>query len=131
MYKRKPIVYLVMTMTVITFLVTSISIYNLYRVSEKNNKTALKELLDSHVGFILATYKKHQDPEEVIRFFRQTELNYSGMGQTGEFKIARLNHDTMYYLLVHRFSQYYYPPPVPFKSDLAAPMREALSIEPG
>ena len=52
-------------------------------------------------------------------------------GETGEFTLARREGDLIVFLLQHRGETVKNPEPVPFASQLAAPMRKALQGESG
>jgi signal transduction histidine kinase len=52
---------------------------------------------------------------------------YAGFGRTGEFTLARREGENIVFLLSHRHFDLEHPKPVPFESDLAEPMRRALS----
>ncbi len=56
---------------------------------------------------------------------------YSGFGETGEFTMARREGDSIVFLLSHRRLDLLHPKPVPFNSELAEPMRRALSGDSG
>lgn len=52
---------------------------------------------------------------------------YIGFGETGEFTLASREGELIVFLLRHRHSGLVHPEPIPFSSDLAEPMRRALS----
>ncbi len=52
--------------------------------------------------------------------------NYVGFGETGEFALARLEANNIIFLLSHRHEDLAVPLPIPFDSELAEPMRQAL-----
>ena len=58
---------------------------------------------------------------------RDAHEQYLGFGRTGEFTLARREGDNIIFVLRHRHSQLDQPEPVPFDSNLAEPMRRALS----
>ena len=57
----------------------------------------------------------------------EAHKNYQGFGKTGEFTLARRVGDQIVFLLSHRHFDLENPLPVPFNSNLAEPMRRALS----
>jgi PAS domain S-box-containing protein len=52
---------------------------------------------------------------------------FRGFGRTGEFTLARRDGDNIVFLLRHRHADLDSPKPIPFDSELAEPMRRALS----
>ena len=62
-----------------------------------------------------------------IEQIRNAHANYLGFGDTGEFTLARRDGDDIVFLLRHRHSLLDTPAPIPFQSNLAEPMRQALS----
>jgi C4-dicarboxylate-specific signal transduction histidine kinase len=56
---------------------------------------------------------------------------YKGFGETGEFTLARREGNDIVFLLSHRHYDLSNPQPVPFDSELAEPMRRALSGQSG
>lgn len=52
---------------------------------------------------------------------------YQGFGETGEFTLARREGNSMVFILRHRLESIERPEPVDFNSNLAEPMRRALS----
>ncbi|MGK5093661.1 ATP-binding protein [Deltaproteobacteria bacterium TL4] len=53
--------------------------------------------------------------------------HYKGFGKTGEITLAKREKGQIVFLLSHRHLDYDNPAPVPFDSELAEPMRRALS----
>jgi PAS domain S-box-containing protein len=53
--------------------------------------------------------------------------HYKGFGKTGEFTLAKREGDHIVFLLSHRHFDLENPKPVPFDSNIAEPMRRALS----
>lgn len=53
--------------------------------------------------------------------------HYRGFGQTGEFTLAHRQDDSIVFLLSHRHFDLDKPKPISFESNLAEPMRRALS----
>jgi PAS domain S-box-containing protein len=62
---------------------------------------------------------------------RDAHQQYEGLGETGEFTLARRQGDQMVFLLSHRHFDRDLPRPVPFDSKWAAPMRHSLTGQSG
>jgi len=71
------------------------------------------------------------ETEATLGQLRDAHAEYDGIGQTGEFTLARLEGDQIVFLLNHRHHDKDDPPPVSFASAEAEPMRRALSGESG
>lgn len=87
---------------------------------EKRYGHLIKEF-DGHRDFLVATLGQ----------LRKANENFKGFGETGEFTLAKREGDNIVFLLRHRHHDVENPPPVPFSSRLAKPMRRALSGESG
>ena len=74
-------------------------------------------------GSLAATLAQIGDAHER---FRQ-----HGLGETGEFTLARREGDDIVFVLRHRYSDVDKPAPIPFDSRLAEPMRRALNGKSG
>ena len=65
--------------------------------------------------------------EATIAQVKEAHERYAGFGKTGEFTLARRDGDRIIFILRHRKHGMDKPHPVAFKSNLAEPMRLALS----
>ena len=132
---------LIMIMAVISFAVTGLTILMLYRAGFREESARLKELAQSQARLIEAVarfdavHSKKDHPEGPIAATLSQVVNaherYEGFGETGEFTLARRQGDQIIFLLSHRHGDLDYPLPVPFDSNLAKPMRLALSGKSG
>ena len=138
MSDRKRVLLLsILIMTCIALVVGAITLIGLYRTAFEQQRERLVETVQSRARLIEAvarfdvTYSAEDVPggaeaatlSQVVRAHEQ----FRGFGQTGEFTLARREGDMIVFLLRHRHYDLDNPRPVPFDSDLAEPMRRALS----
>nr|CRH05972.1 putative hybrid histidine kinase with PAS domain and response regulator receiver domain [Candidatus Magnetococcus massalia] len=102
-------------------------------------KARLQEIVMNQARFIEAVYRfdsmynsDYPDGNEAatISQIKEAHENFAGFGDTGEFTLARkLIGQTAQidFILRHRHNQSDKPPPIPYSSNLAEPMRQALS----
>ena len=137
---RNRIFLLILIMTLVSLIVGGIAIVLMYRAALEENRARLVETVQSQARLIEAmarfdtTY--HQDypvgaAEATLSQIRAAHERYAGFGETGEFTLARLDGDQMVFLLEHRHLDLDVPAPIPFDSDVAEPMRRALSGQSG
>ena len=140
MSDRRRVLILVMIMLIVALVVTGVSITLLYRAAFNEEKDRLVEAAQSQARLIesvarFATiYSKEYLGGPLAATLDQisdAHANYSGFGQTGEFTLARREDDLIVFLLRHRHFDTDLPQPVPFSSELAEPMRRALSGQSG
>jgi two-component system, chemotaxis family, sensor kinase Cph1 len=67
----------------------------------------------------------------ILTQFRDAHERYGGFGATGEFTLARLDGDEIVFLLTHREQGLRDRTALPLSTELAEPMRRALSGESG
>ena len=138
---RGRIRFLLGIMVVVAFATAAISIGLLYQTALVQQRSRLVELVRSQARLI----------EAVARFdavYSQTDVpggattatlsqvidaheKYEGAGETSEFTLARREADNIVFLLGHRQFDFDDPKPVPWESNLAEPMRRALSGQSG
>ena len=137
---RNRIFLLILIMTLVALIVGGIAIVLLYQTALEEEQARLVETAQSQARLIEAmarfdtTY--HQDypggtPEATLSQIRAAHERYAGFGETGEFTLARLDGDQMVFLFEHRYLDLDVPAPIPFDSDVAEPMRRALSGQSG
>lgn len=146
MSERKRLAALVLIMACVAVATMGISIWVLYRAAFEEERVRLIELAQSQARLIEAVarfdalYSQEDHPEgaaaaTVSQVVAAYEV-YQGFGRTGEFVLAKREDDIIVFLLDHREDLDDHPalhPPAPlaFNSDLAEPMRRALSGESG
>ena len=115
----------------------SISLLMHYNTSLEQNRARLIETAQSRARLIEAiagaeerhVINGHPEGKEtaVLNQVIEAHDNFEGFGQTGEFTLARREGDNIVFLLSHRHADLTVPQAVPFNSNLAEPMRRALS----
>jgi len=107
-----------------------------YETAFEEERARLTELAQSQARLIEAVarfdavYSKEYPKGEIAATLSQitdAHRHYKGFGKTGEFTLARKEGENIVFLLSHRHYDLENPKPVPVDSDLAEPMRLALS----
>ena len=135
---------LVIIMVGIAFLLTGATIGILYNAAIKQQETRLVEIAQSQAKLIEAVARfnaahEKADPESfpegpssaTISQVIDAHKNYKGFGETGEFTRSRKENNNIVFILSHRQFDLDQPKLVPWKSNLAEPMRLALSGKSG
>ena len=101
----------------------------------------MRETVESHARIIEAiarfdsTYSEMDHPKgsaaATLSQIIDARKHFQGFGETGEFTLARREENKIVFLLSHRHHDFDNPQPVPFDSDIAEPMRRALSGKSG
>ena len=118
-----------------------IALYVVYESGLKAHRSRLEEVAQSRARLIEAVarfdvqYSEHDVPggaeAATLRQVIEAHEKFEGFGRTGEFTLARREGDQIVWLLRHRHNELEAPPPTPFESEMAEPMRRALSGECG
>ncbi len=133
-YRRILLLILIMTAVAAGIGVSAISI--LYNTAFEEDRARLVETAQSQARLMEAVARFDQIhsldyPEgaaaATISQIKDAHEQYLGFGQTGEFTLARREAERIVFVLRHRHSRLDQPEPVPFDSNLAQPMRRALS----
>ena len=140
MGERKRLFLLVLIMTTVSMVVVGITIYVLYGTSFEQQRERLVETAQSQARLMEAIARFDAAHERIHPGFYpdgatvatlsqiiDAHGHYRGFGETGEFTLARRAGDNLFFLLRHRHSDLDQPKSVPLGSDLAEPMRRALS----
>lgn len=136
MSPQKRIVILIIIMALVTLIVEVITIGILYQTAINEEKARLEETAKSQARLIEAIARFDalysndypKGPKEAtLSQIRDAHNHYKGFGDTGEFTLSKKEGDQIVFLLYHRHYDLKNPKPVPFKSELAEPMRLALS----
>jgi PAS domain S-box-containing protein len=123
-------------MTFISLSVVGVATYLIYKAAIDEERARLTETAQSQARLIEAvarfdTVYSKDYPEgaekATLTQIIDAHANYKGFGETGEFTMARREGNEIIFLLRHRHYDLDYPKPVPFDSELAEPMRRALS----
>jgi len=130
-------------MVTICLTVTGISIRILYTTAIKEEQARLTETVQSQAQLIEAitrynsAHNKERHPDladsvaATLEQIRDAHAHYAGFGETGEFALSRKEGNEIVFLLSHRHHDLHNLKPVPFDSELAEPMRRALSGQSG
>lgn len=140
MSPRKRILLLVTIMTSIVIVVEAVTIAILYHTALTEEKSRLVEAAKSQARLIegIARFDSifnNDYPsgarEATISKIRDAHSKYEGFGETGEFTLSTKENDQIVFLLSHRHYDLNNPKPVSWNSNLAEPMRLALSGKSG
>lgn len=140
MSPRHRIFLLIMIMSTIVVVVESITIGLLYRAAFEQERLRLVETAKSQARLIeaVARFDKFYSAglplsarQAVLRQIRDAHARYQGFGATGEFTLSKKANNQIVFLLNHRHYDLNNPKPVPWDSNLAEPMRLALSGKSG
>jgi len=128
-------------LVVVSLSAASIGMYVLYRAAFDIHEARLREVVLSRarlieaVGRFDARFSGGDFPggarEATLSQVVEAHENFPGFGETGEFTLARREGDEIVWLLRHRHEGLEMPSPIPLATDLAEPMRRALSGECG
>ena len=136
MSARKRVLLLICIMASITLFIEAVTVSLLYRAALNEQKSRLVETARSQARLMeaIALFDmeySHDYPrgaeEATLSQIIDAHNRYEGFGKTGEFTLSRKEGDDIVFLLSHRHYDRVNPNPVPFDSDLAEPMRLALS----
>ncbi len=136
MRERKRVLLLILIMVTASLIVAGITIIMLYRTAFDEEQARLVETAQSQARLVEAVarfdaiYSKNYPKgaeEATLSQIIDAHKHYKGFGKTGEFTLARRKGGYIVFLLSHRHSDLENPKPVPFDSEVAEPMRRALS----
>jgi PAS domain S-box-containing protein len=140
MGERKRLFLLVLIMTTVSIVVAGITVYVLYGTAFEQQRERLVEAAQSQARLIEAiarfdAARAQTNPEfypggptvATLSQIIDAHGHYKGFGETGEFTLARRTKDNIFFLLRHRHFDLDQPKSVPLDSELAEPMRRALS----
>ena len=128
---RKGTFQLLIIMILVVLIVTGSSLTILYRVVLNEKKEYLRELSENQISTIKSFYKHTKDTKDILSFLKNQQKFNSVLGKTGEFIIAYINKDTIYFLLDHLGYDFHNPRSIPLKSKIGIPIQYALSRHAG
>ncbi len=138
--ERGRFLVLIAIMVVVAMITTATAIRILYIAAVTEELNRLVETAQSQARLIEAVARfdaiySHDYPagarQATISQIVDAHSQYKGFGETGEFTLAQLAADSIVFLLSHRHYDLEQPRLVSFASELAEPMRLALSGESG
>lgn len=131
---------LVAAMGALVLIVDAVAVSLLYRTGLEEEHRRLTEIVTSQAALIDAMARfdalySHDYPlgpaEATLTQLRDAHQHYAGMGETGEFTLARLEGNEIVFLLTHRHGGLEERPPIALGSHLAQPMQLALAGQSG
>lgn len=134
---------LIFIMSIILALVTAVSIYGLYKIGFEQQRKRLSEFVKNEVVMInmLVDYQMKMDgnatidkaklESEILQKLIYAHARFTGFGESGEFTMAKLDKNRIHFLLRHRHNEVDRMDNITTDSELAAPMRAALSDKSG
>lgn len=141
MSDRKRLLLLVSIMVTVSLVVATLTIYLLYDVAFSEERARLLETARSQARLMEAiarfdaVYSREDYPggwqAATLSQIIDAHKNYMGLGETGEFTLARREGDQIVFVLGHRHYDTKIPEPVPIHGKWAEPMRLALSGKSG
>lgn len=140
MRERKRVFLLFLILAVASTIVASVAVYLLYDVAFEEEKERLAETAQSQARLIEAVarfdakYSKDYPAGSEAATLSQiidAHRHYNYFSETGELTLARREGNHIVFLLSHRHYDVNNPKPVRFDSELAEPMRRALSGKSG
>ena len=136
MRERSKFLVLMSIMVVVSLVVAGVTIYLLYDTALDGQRVRLVETAQSQARLIEAIArfdaiwsKDYPGGVEAATLSQITDAHesYQGVGETGEFTLAKREGNYIVFLLRKQHQDLRIPEPVPFESELAEPMRQALS----
>ena len=127
-------------MSILVATTSIVSIGILYRTAIREETTRLSETAKSQARLIeaVARFDKKYSADypsgakqATLTQIREAHSEYKGFGITGEFTLAEKKGDQIVFLLRHRHYDLDNPKPVQWDSNIAEPMRAALSGKSG
>ena len=136
MEEKKRIFILMFILAGACLLIAGITITLLYQTAFEEQREVLVATAQSQARLIeaMAEFDSRNSPEypggsekATLSQIIEAHKKYRGIGETGEFTLAKREGDNIVFLLSRRYHDYDTPQPVPMNSELAEPMRKALS----
>jgi PAS domain S-box-containing protein len=144
MNERKRVLLLLSVMAFTVLIVAGLTAYLLYSAAFNEQTERLTVSVQSQARLIeavalFATARQKGDRNlftedtatATLSQIKEAHRSYRDFGETGEFTLARREENQIVFLLSHRHRDLDQPKPVPFDSNLAEPMRMALSGKSG
>jgi len=134
MVEKHRLLLLVAILMAVAMSATAIALAVLYNTSLDQTRARLVEAVQSQARLLEAVARFNQDYglgdmayTATLVELEDAHRRFRGFGETGEFSLGRRVDDSIEFVLRHRHAQLAHPLPVAFDSELAEPMRRALS----
>jgi len=138
MVEKHRLLLLVAILMAVAMSATAIALAVLYNTSLDQTRARLVEAVQSQARLLEAVARFNQDYglgdmayTATLVELEDAHRRFRGFGETGEFSLGRRVDDSIEFVLRHRHAQLAHPVPVAFDSELAEPMRRALSGQSG
>jgi two-component system CheB/CheR fusion protein len=137
MQQRNNFQLLFLTMAAATMIVSAVSIFSLYTAAIDQHRLRLVEIVKSQARLIEAVAQfdsinnAGEQPEDAraatLKQVAHAHSQFEGIGESGEFAMARREHNQIVFVLSRKHLKTETPRPIPFNGEWAEPMRRALS----
>ncbi len=139
MSDRRRVLFLIVIMTIVAGSAATIATVALYDAAFQEERERLVVTVQSQARLIESIARNERLEEgkvgaghvsvidDTLSQVRDAHEQYVGFGETGELALAGLEGDSIVFLLSHRHGGLEAPSPIPVSSQLAEPMRRALS----
>jgi PAS domain S-box-containing protein len=136
MSEKNRVFILMLIMAGACMVVVGITIAMLYNTAFQEEREVLVATAKSQARLIEAITRFdssiRSDPpawseDATLNQIIEAQRQYEGIGKTGEFTLAKREGNNIVFLMSHRYYDFDTPKPVPLDSELAEPMRRALS----
>lgn len=124
----------------VSIIIAVVTIFTLYKVSLEQRGLALVHTVQSQARLMEVVAKVDLESNGndsskatpiTLKQFVDAHQHFPGIGETGEFTLAKREGDQIIFLLSHRHADLENPQPIAWDSELAEPMRRALSEQSG
>lgn len=134
MNEKKRVIILIFILASVALTIAGVTIAMLYKTALDEQREMMISTAQSQARTIESIEAFESEfaasPEEVeeatLKHIILAHKKYKGIGETGEFTLAKREGDNIVFLLSHRYYDLDKPKPVPMNSKLAEPMRRAL-----
>ncbi len=141
MSSRQPLLLLILVLVVVVFSAVGIALFTLYEAAFEQQRERLIQTAQSQARLMeaVARFDAQYSAEDIsggafaatLGQIRDAHERFQGFGRTGEFLLGKQEGNQIVFLLRHRHDVPGIPAPVTLSSELAEPMRRALSGESG
>ena len=138
---RQRLLVLLLVMATVGFTAAGLSLWSLHDTAFAEERARMIEIVQSQARLIEAiarfdaTHSQDADPRgasaATLSQVIDAHARYHGFGETGEFTLARREGDDIVFLLSFRHEDPNVQKRLPFRGDLAEPMRRALEGKSG